>query len=115
VAGSMSDMTRRRVLGPVLLALAAVAAMVAAPAGAAAPLPVPYTVLTPTALLPDPPGSNDFACRPTAAHPRPVVLLHGLGGNQSDNLSTLSPLLKNAGYCVFSLTYGAQPGFPLVG
>lgn len=111
----MSDMSPRRVLAPALLALAAVAAMVAAPAGAADPLPVPYTVLTPTALLAEPPGSNDPECRPSTAHPRPVVLLHGLGGNQSDNMSTLSPLLKNNGYCVFSLTYGAQPVLPLVG
>ncbi|GAB2543117.1 lipase family alpha/beta hydrolase [Nocardia heshunensis] len=52
-----------------------------------------------------PPGANDWSCKPTAAHPNPVVLLHGLG-NQTVGWNTLSPVLANAGYCVFSTTYG---------
>lgn len=117
VTGHHPDVTRRRVLAP-LLALLAVVALVL-PGQASAALPVPYTPLTPTGLLPSPPGSNDFTCTPTAAHPRPVVLLHGLGANDALNFSTLSPLLKNNGYCVFSLTYGRQsalpPGFSSIG
>jgi pimeloyl-ACP methyl ester carboxylesterase len=111
-------MTRRRVLAPALLALLAALALVV-PGGAQAAAPLRYTPLTPTALLASPPGSNDFACTPTAAHPRPVVLLHGLGATDSQNFSTLSPLLANNGYCVFSLTYGRQsalpPGFSSIG
>ncbi|MVU83846.1 alpha/beta fold hydrolase [Nocardia sp. ET3-3] len=52
-----------------------------------------------------PPGANDFSCRPTAAHPRPVVLVHGTWGNQNA-WNTLAPQLKSEGYCVFSLNYG---------
>jgi len=53
-----------------------------------------------------PPGANDFGCKPSAEHPEPVVLVHGLLANQTVNFQTVSPLLANDGYCVFSLTYG---------
>jgi triacylglycerol lipase len=85
------------------------------PAGAADSLPVPYTFLlsavtsgiTPYA---DPPGANDWSCRPSAAHPNPVVLVHGTAGNKNTNWQTYAPLLHNNGYCVFALTYGLYPG-----
>ncbi|WP_107659238.1 esterase/lipase family protein [Nocardia suismassiliense] len=52
-----------------------------------------------------PGGANDWACRPTPAHPRPVVLVHGTWGNQND-WDVLGPQLKAEGYCVFTLNYG---------
>lgn len=51
-------------------------------------------------------GWNDFSCRPSAAHPQPVVLLHGLGGQAIDNWFFHAPALAARGYCVFSTTYG---------
>ncbi|MFY0406374.1 esterase/lipase family protein [Solicola sp. PLA-1-18] len=56
------------------------------------------------------PGTNDFACRPTDAHPRPVVLVHGTFENAYDNWAELAPALKADGYCLFSLNYGGQAG-----
>ncbi|MFY1676253.1 esterase/lipase family protein [Streptomyces sp. WMMC905] len=57
-------------------------------------------------------GWNNYGCKPSAAHPRPVVLVHGTFGNSVDNWLGLAPYLKNRGYCVFSLDYGQLPGVP---
>ncbi|MGJ0118575.1 esterase/lipase family protein [Williamsia sp. MIQD14] len=104
-----------------MVAAAAITVSLGSPA-AAAPLPVQYSLnaATATALArPDsaPPGSNDFTCRPSRAHPRPVVLAHGTLFNMTIDWQALSPLLKNAGYCVYAFTFGQQPasnylGFP---
>jgi triacylglycerol esterase/lipase EstA (alpha/beta hydrolase family) len=90
---------------PLLVALLAAAA----PASADQ-LPVIYNGIYgyghshPTA---SPPGANDWSCVPTAAHPRPVVLVHGTFANRANSWQAISPLLHNAGYCVFALNYGS--------
>jgi pimeloyl-ACP methyl ester carboxylesterase len=61
------------------------------------------------------PGVNDPGCRPSAAHPEPVVLLHGLGANATEDINLLQRDLAGRGYCTFSVTYGAHPEFPQVG
>src|SRR4051794_34919938 len=67
-----------------------------------------------SAATPPPPGAN-VACTPTAAHPYPVVLVHGTFGNRFDSWQLFSPALKAAGYCVFALDYGSWDGSGLLG
>jgi triacylglycerol lipase len=59
-----------------------------------------------------PAGANDFTCRPTTAHPNPVVLVHGLGANMNANWGRFSPALAAEGYCVFALNYGRRTDVP---
>ncbi|WBO67276.1 esterase/lipase family protein [Streptomyces camelliae] len=91
----------KRVLRPLaaLLLTAAVAAVPAATAHAADSAPST--------------GWNDWSCKPSADHPRPVVLVHGTLGNSVDNWLSLAPYLEARGYCVFSLDYGQLSGVPL--
>ncbi|REE97738.1 esterase/lipase family protein [Thermomonospora umbrina] len=60
-------------------------------------------------------GFNDWGCRPSAEHPEPVLLLHGLGGNGPGNFLTLGRWLERAGYCVYAPTYGMPLPFIPVG
>jgi pimeloyl-ACP methyl ester carboxylesterase len=62
-------------------------------------------------------GYNNWSCVPSASHPEPVVLLHGLGATSYEDLGNLvAPALAHAGYCVYGATYGATSALgPFVG
>ncbi|MEU6419139.1 esterase/lipase family protein [Streptomyces spiralis] len=92
---------------PVKRALRHLAALVLAAAVATVPAATAHASDAPSS------GWNDYNCRPSAAHPRPVVLVHGTFGNSVDNWLSLAPYLEDRGYCVFSLDYGQLPGVPL--
>ncbi|MGW6694719.1 esterase/lipase family protein [Rhodococcus sp. NPDC054953] len=103
----------RRVPGSMLMLVVLTMLWSAAGAGTArAELPVDYNFFAGVpAELANPggslPGSNDWSCTPSAAHPNPVVLVHGTSGGAQTNWGAFVPALANEGYCVFALTYGA--------
>ncbi len=124
---------RRLLAIPLLAAVLTVAAAVlpasaasaqvsrAAAAASSSSLWVNYDFLlgaSTTFFLPNtpPPGSDNFSCHPSAAHPYPVVLVNGTFANMDDNWQAASPLLYNHGYCVFAFNYGGSyPGNPVQG
>jgi len=99
----------------------ALASALATPAHASTKLPVNYDFIagaTAGALAPDtpPPGANNWSCQLTAAHPYPVILVHGTFANMDDNWQAASPLLADNGYCVYAFNYGgASSSDPIQG
>jgi triacylglycerol esterase/lipase EstA (alpha/beta hydrolase family) len=83
----------------VLLALGTMTAVAPAEAGT-------LTLPLPTAPEGDIPGTNVWTCKPTAAHPEPVVLVHGTFGDRRHLLEPLAKALLAHHYCVFALDYG---------
>lgn len=94
----------RALLGSLLAAVLLGTGLAAAPAQADTPPAYPFAF--PTAPEGDLPGVNDPTCRPTAARPEPVVLVHGTFGDRRHLLEPLSLRLQREGFCVFSLDYG---------
>ncbi|WP_405733086.1 alpha/beta fold hydrolase [Streptomyces sp. NBC_01537] len=93
--------SKPRILARVLSAMALTATLAAAPALTGAATADAATVSS---------GWNDYSCKPSASHPRPVVLVHGTLANSVDNWLAFAPYLVARGYCVFSLDYGQLPG-----
>jgi triacylglycerol esterase/lipase EstA (alpha/beta hydrolase family) len=98
--------SKPRILARVLSAMALTATLAAAPALTGAATAEAATVSS---------GWNNYSCKPSAAHPRPVVLVHGTLANSVDNWLSFAPYLVARGYCVFSLDYGQLPGVPVFG
>jgi triacylglycerol esterase/lipase EstA (alpha/beta hydrolase family) len=99
---------RHRVLAIATTALVGLA--IAASAAEAEQLPVVYNEavgLAHSSAFASPPGANNWSCKPSAAHPRPVILVHGTFEDMANNWNALSPLLFNNGYCVFAFNYGS--------
>ena len=93
-------------------ALAAGSLMATNAGGAQAAVPVVSTggvVSSAARAAVSPPGANDFACKPNARHPQPVVLVNGTFETMDKNWATMSPYLAGKGYCVFAFTFFALP------
>jgi triacylglycerol esterase/lipase EstA (alpha/beta hydrolase family) len=98
-----------------LLAVGAIAALFAvagAASAGAATLPVHYGTAAETESIaaelyhPTTVAGANNGCKPSSAHPYPVVLVIATLSDEGSNWVTGAPLLSNAGYCVYSFNYG---------
>ena len=53
-----------------------------------------------------PPSGANTDCRPTSAHPYPVVLSEGTFASMYNSFGAIAPDLVNSGYCVYAFNYG---------
>ncbi|KAF9087092.1 hypothetical protein BGX23_008368 [Mortierella sp. AD031] len=68
-----------------------------------------------TTTAPTHSGYNDWNCKPSAAHPHPVILVHATLLNKH-SWAVFGPKIAEAGYCVYSMTYGVYwKVLPLLG
>jgi len=94
-------------------AVLAVLIAIVAPAGASASYSVPYggtalgDAIWNETWEPESLEGGNNGCKPSSAHPYPVVLVHGTLADEGSNWVTLAPLLANNGYCVYAFNYGA--------
>ncbi len=102
-----------KVRATMVATVAAVLMFVAAPATASAKYSVPYgnsalgdAIWNETWAPESVEGANNN-CKPSSAHPYPVVLVHATLADEGSNWVTLAPLLANEGYCVYAFNYGA--------
>ena len=61
----------------------------------------------------DPPGVNDFGCKPPPKHRYPIVIVHGTFGDRTYTSLPLAPPMQRLGYCVFALDYGMRGTGPI--
>lgn len=52
------------------------------------------------------PSGANTGCRPSSAHPYPVVLTEGTFASMYNSFGAISPDLVNNGYCVYTFNYG---------
>jgi triacylglycerol esterase/lipase EstA (alpha/beta hydrolase family) len=107
---------RARLLVAATISMLVASAALTAPALAATPVTTPLPVVyngifgySHASSTASPPGAN-LGCKPSAAHPYPVILVHGTFADMSDSWQALSPLLYDNGYCVYALNYGSYNG-----
>jgi len=101
-----------RVKRIIIAALAAALVASAAPAAAGASYSVPYgnaalgEAIWHETWEPEVVTGANNGCKPSSAHPYPVVLVHATLADEGSNWVTLAPLLANNGYCVYAFNYG---------
>lgn len=104
----MPPSRRTRTLAATAALLTAAAALTPAPAQADTPQETidKAKKLASWAL----PNANNWSCKPTAARPHPVVLVHSAGSFGALNWRFTAEKLTQDGHCVFSLDYPNSSG-----